>query len=81
MCVYRTDGKFYLIGGKGDKPTNVCDPTTNKRSQVSNPPLEIHHPQPVVFDEKIYLVGTMTGKFLDEMLWPNILICDPQTDT
>ena len=71
MCVYRTDGKFYLIGGKGDQPTNVYDPTTNTWSQVSNLPLETHHLQPVVFDDKIYLVDAMTGKFLDEMLLPN----------
>jgi len=70
-------GKLYLIGGRGDKPVNVYDPKTNRWSDAAQPPIEIHHFQPVALDGKIYVLGALTGKYPHETPIKNVLIFDP----
>jgi hypothetical protein len=74
-------GKFYLIGGRGEKPVDVYDPASNAWSQGAAPPLEIHHFQPVSYQGRIYVAGALTGKFPVEAPVPYILIYDPASDT
>lgn len=71
------NGKFYIIGGRRMNPVNVYDPQTNKWSEGSIPPLELHHFQAVTFHDKIYVIGAMTGKYTDEKPVENIYVYDP----
>ncbi|HMQ06602.1 MAG TPA: kelch repeat-containing protein [Saprospiraceae bacterium] len=73
-------GKFYLIGGRGYRPVDIYDPAENKWTQGSQPPLEIHHFQPVVFRDKIVIVGAMTGLYPNELPLPYIISYNPDTD-
>ncbi len=73
-------GRFYLLGGRGEMPVNVYDPATNTWSEASKPPIEIHHFQPVVYENRIWVLGALTGGYPDETPVPNILIYDPGTD-
>jgi len=70
-------GKLYLIGGRGEKPVNVYDPATNRWTDAAQPPIEIHHFQPVVVGGRIYVMGALTGKYPHETPIENVLIFDP----
>ncbi len=72
--------KFYLIGGRGDRPVEVYDPATQTWEKKGQAPLEIHHFQAVAFDGKIYVMGAFTGGFPYETPIPNIYTYDPATD-
>lgn len=74
------DGKFYLVGGRGDRPVDIYDPQTKEWSQGQNPPVEMNHFQAVSYDGKLYVMGALTGGFPDEKPIPNIYIYDPETD-
>lgn len=56
-------GKFYLLGGRGVNPVNVFDPKTSTWETKRKSPMEIHHFQPVVYNNAIYLIGAMTGGY------------------
>jgi hypothetical protein len=72
--------KFFMLGGRGINPVNVFDPETNNWSTKKESPFEIHHFQPVVFKDAIYIVGAMTGKYPVELLLENIWIYYPEKD-
>lgn len=74
-------GKFYLLGGRRVQPVSIYDPETNKWQQGSRPPLEVHHFQPVVYEDRILIIGAMTGKFPRESPVPEILAYYPVSDT
>ncbi|WP_114748828.1 Kelch repeat-containing protein [Pleomorphovibrio marinus] len=75
------NGKVYLMGGRGaDKPVEEYDPNTNKWTEKSKAPLELHHYQALVFEDKIYVIGAFTGGFPHETPVPNVYIYDPATD-
>jgi len=73
-------GLFYLIGGRGVKPVNVFNPETNIWVAKNNSPFEIHHFQPVVYKNAIYLLGAMTGPYPKEKPIENIWIYYPESD-
>ena len=73
--------KFYLIGGRGDRPTSIFDTKTQTWTNTTPPPLEMHHTQPVVYQGKVYILGAMTGPFPGETPIPNIYIYDPSDDS
>jgi len=73
--------KLYLIGGRRINPTDVFDPATNTWSEKSPTPIELHHFQPVVVDDAIYLMGAMTGKFPAEKPLERVLVYYPEKDT
>ena len=75
------DEKFYLLGGRDIRPVSVFDPQTQSWSTATEPPLELHHFQPVVIDDKIYVIGAYTGPFPNETPVPNIYIYDPASDS
>ncbi len=58
-------GRFYLIGGRGMKPTDIYDPVANTWTAGAVVPVEMHHFQPVSVGSEIWIVGAMTGD------WPN----------
>ena len=74
-------GKFYLIGGRGIKPTDEFDPATNTWRALSPPPIELHHFQPVAIDDTIYIIGAMTGGYPHETPVEHIYIYRPNDDT
>lgn len=75
------NGKFYLIGGRHNRPVNEYDPITKTWTEKSEPPMQMHHFQAVYFNEKIYIIGAFTGNFPDETALTNVYIYDPATDT
>lgn len=74
------DGKFYLLGGRGDRPVDIFEPETNTWTEGGPAPLEFHHTQAVPFDGKIYIIGAWTGGFPDEQGIGNVMIYDPAAD-
>ena len=74
------DGKLYLLGGRGEKAMDVYDPKTNAWTKAAQPPIEIHHFQPVVLDGRIWALGALTGKYPHETPVPHALIYDPAAD-
>lgn len=72
--------RLYLIGGRGDRPLDIFDPISGKWSQGKQPPMEIHHLQAVAYDNKLYVVGALTGGFPEEPPIANVLIYDPAAD-
>ncbi|NAS13833.1 Kelch repeat-containing protein [Poritiphilus flavus] len=77
----RVGDKFYLLGGRGDRATSIFDTSTNTWTEGPEPPLEMHHFQPVVVGSKIYILGAFTGGWPDETPIPHIYIYDTETDT
>lgn len=75
------DGKFYVFGGRRIQATNIFDPKTNTWSDASPPPMEIHHFQPVIIGDEIWLLGTMTGPFPRETPLETVFIYHPASDT
>ena len=74
------DGKLYLLGGRGERPLEIFDPTTGLWTQGTAPPLELHHVQAVAHDGRLWLLGALTGDFPDEPAVPAVWIYDPVAD-
>ena len=74
-------GKSYLFGGRGIKPVEEFDPAAITWRKLGPTPLEIHHFQPVAFENKIYVMTAMTGKYPKETPLDNIRIYGPKLDT
>lgn len=75
------EGKLYLLGGRRINPVSILDPDTKKWSQGAKPPIEIHHFQPTVYEDAIWVVGAMTGPFPNETPLDRILKYYPKSDT
>lgn len=75
------DGQFYLMGGRGLKSVDRYDPVTNRWTQLGETPIEIHHFQPVVWNQRIYAIGAMTCCFPEEPSIAEIYLYDPATDS
>lgn len=76
----RAGDKFFLIGGRGEKPIDIYDTNTRKWSKGAQPPLEIHHFQAVNLDGLIYVLGGFTGGWPFETPLSHVLIYDPVAD-
>lgn len=74
------DGKFYLLGGRRIQPVSIYDPKTNKWSEGTPPPVEIHHFQPVPMGDRIHLLGAMTGPYPNEVGLDRVLTYKPRED-
>lgn len=72
--------KAYLLGGRGIKPVDVYDPATKTWTSGAPSPVEIHHFQPVVYKNEIYLLGAMTGPWPDETALPDVYVYNPARD-
>jgi N-acetylneuraminic acid mutarotase len=79
-AVVAFEDQLYLLGGRGIKPVDRFDPKTNTWKALSKPPIEIHHFQPVVYKDAIYLVGAMTGKWPIEQGLESVLVYYPKED-
>ena len=74
------NGRFYLLGGRRVQPVDIFDPATRTWTEGSRPPMEIHHFQPVVWDDKILMVGAMTKGYPREKTLDRILVYEPEID-
>ena len=72
--------QLILIGGRRINPTDFFDTKTSEWTAKSPTPIEVHHFQPVVVDEAIYLVGAMTGGWPEEKPLDRVLIYYPAED-
>lgn len=72
--------RYYLIGGRGMKPVSIYNTKTQQWNAGSIPPIEIHHFQPVVYQNEIYILGAMTGPYPGETPTTNIYIYNPTID-
>ena len=75
------DGKFYLFGGRSERPVEVYDPTSRTWRVIGPAPLEINHFQPVVIGTKVYLVAAFTGPYPNEANVPDVHVFDTATET
>lgn len=72
--------RFYLIGGRGERPVQIYDPATGAWTTGATPPLSMHHFQAVAYGGKVYVLGAFTGGYPDETPIPHVYIYDPATD-
>lgn len=71
------DGKFYLMGGRGSRPIEMFDPVSKTWLNMGTPPINLHHFQPVVYNDLIYVIGAFVGDYPLETPVENIYIFDP----
>ncbi|MDZ4700414.1 MAG: malectin domain-containing carbohydrate-binding protein, partial [Rhodothermales bacterium] len=75
------DNNFYLIGGRGSRRTDRFVPATGAWTQLSLPPIQMHHFQAVSLGNVVYVAGAYVGDFPSETPVPNIYTYAPNTDT
>ena len=68
---------LYLFGGREIKPISIYGTETNEWTEGAAPPIEIHHFQGATYNDKIYVIGALTGKYPYETPLPYMLIYDP----
>ncbi len=68
--------KILLIGGRGEKPIDIYDASTQTWSQGAQPPFEVHHLQAVELDGLVYALGGFTGSWPHETPLSHVLIYD-----
>jgi N-acetylneuraminic acid mutarotase len=73
-------GRFFLIGGRGDRPVEEFDPATGSWRTRASAPIEMHHFQAVAYDGKVYVLGALTGGWPNEPPIPHVYVYDPATD-
>ena len=73
-------GKFYLLGGRGDRPVNVYDPETGRWSEGTAPPFQIHHFQAVTYEGDIYVLGAWSDGFPRENGLSHVYVYDTDAD-
>ncbi|GAA4341535.1 malectin domain-containing carbohydrate-binding protein [Flaviaesturariibacter amylovorans] len=69
--------KFYLMGGRGNKPVQEYNPVTKAWVNKAYQPLELHHFQAVTLDGLVYVVGAFTGAYPRETPVPNVYMFNP----
>lgn len=72
--------KFYLLGGRSIRAVSIYDTNTESWSLGAQPPIELHHFQPVVYQDKVYVIAAMTGGWPNETPTTHVYIYDPATD-
>ncbi|MCK5443352.1 MAG: DUF5060 domain-containing protein [Maribacter sp.] len=72
--------KLLLIGGRRINPTDEFDTKTNAWTAKKATPIELHHFQPVVIDDAVYLIGAMTGGWPNEKPLERVIIYYPERD-
>ncbi|MEM7260001.1 MAG: galactose oxidase, partial [Pseudomonadota bacterium] len=75
------NGYIYVFGGRGDRPVERYDAANNLWETVGQAPIEMHHFQPVVYDNKIYIIGAFTCCYPAEPTLADIYIFDPADNT
>lgn len=71
----------YLLGGRGIKPVSIYNYKTKKWTQGATIPIELHHFQPFVYKDEIYIAGALTGPYPGETPVSEMYIYNPKNDT
>ena len=74
------EGKFYLLGGRGERPVDIYDPETKRWSEGPAPPVQMHHFQAVVHEGDIYVVGAWADSYPRENGLSHVYIYDTDRD-
>lgn len=74
------NGKFYLLGGRGAVGVSIYDPILKIWSTGVAPPKQLHHFQGLPYNNKIYVLGAMTGNYPNESPVDSIYTYDPALD-
>jgi len=77
----KVDDQFFLLGGRRMNPVSIYDTKTQSWRNGAVPPIELHHFQPVLYQQEIYVLGAMTGPYPGETPVTNIYIYNPKKDT
>ncbi|RYY88350.1 MAG: choice-of-anchor D domain-containing protein [Chitinophagaceae bacterium] len=72
--------KFYLIGGRGNKPVQEYNPVAKTWVDKAYQPMELHHFQAVTLDGLVYVAGAFTGSYPHETPVPNLYIYNPASN-
>ncbi len=64
--------KIYLLGGRSTNNLQVYDPTANSWTDLGPLPTEMHHFQPVLLNDDIYVIGSFACCFPEEVTNPEI---------
>lgn len=75
------NSKMYLLGGRGIRAVSIFDLNTQTWTKGAKPPIELHHFQPIVYNEKVYIIGALTGVYPAETPVSVIYIYNTKTDT
>lgn len=75
-------GTMCMFGGRSKQPIDCYDPVTKKWTRSSTITDDIHHVQPVVWKNEVYIIAAWHGPFpAGETQIPNVLIYNPDNDT
>lgn len=80
-CFVMVNGKAYLVGGRRDKNVEMFNPMTGVWTSGPKPPIQLHHGQCVVWDNKIWLVSPWTGSFPSETTVSSVYYYDTVTNS
>ncbi|MCC5835776.1 MAG: choice-of-anchor D domain-containing protein [Opitutales bacterium] len=69
-------GDILLMGGRGIKPVDHLRVDNHTWSKGAQPPIQLHHFQPVPYEGLVYVLGAFTGHFPTETPVENIYIYD-----
>lgn len=73
--------RFYLVGARqAPQPVEIFDVATRTWKAGAASPVTMHHFQPVVYDNKIYVLGALTGSGRGEPPLPDVYIYEPASD-
>lgn len=71
----------YLLGGRGNRPVERYSVATGQWENLGLAPLEMHHMQPVVLNDIIYVLGALTCCYPREEIVADIHAFDTQKET
>lgn len=81
-CFVMAGNRAFLIGGRGNKRTDIYDPVTRTWAIGAGPPGgNIHHLQCVAVDDNIYIAAAYTADYPDEVTVPNMLVYNTVSDS
>jgi hypothetical protein len=80
-CFVMVGRRAYLVGGRGNKNTNIYNPRDRTWSVGAKPPIELHHMQCVAAQGKLWIMAPWTGGYPQESNPPNAYMYDPATNT
>jgi Galactose oxidase, central domain/Kelch motif len=72
---------MFLIGGRGARPINRFNFTTQTWDSVGMAPIELHHFQAVEYKNEIYVAGALSGPFPHESPVAEVYAYSPTTNT
>lgn len=70
------DGRFYLLGGRGDRPVDIYDPDTGRWTTGPAPPFQMHHFQAVAHNGDLYVVGAWADDYPRENGLSHVYVYD-----